>query len=178
MLYEVITLCVNNSVTGCTAFFRRTLLDKALPFPEMFMHDHWLAIVAKDQGGLKYLDKPLVSYRQHGNNSIGALVSCKDNIENARKREEIYFDRMNRFSYLESYAKQRLSEENVRKIRALKAYYESFFQKKIRFSSAFFYLCNFKTLNSSNNPLRCIYGFFRSLYGRKLKCPITAIGSI
>lgn len=36
------------------------------------MHDWWLAIVAARFGRLIYIDRPLSTYRQHGDNSVGA----------------------------------------------------------------------------------------------------------
>jgi glycosyltransferase involved in cell wall biosynthesis len=66
-------LLQQNTVSGCTAIFNRPLLDKALPIPESaYMHDWWLALVAKQFGSLKLIERPLIQYRQHKNNSIGA----------------------------------------------------------------------------------------------------------
>lgn len=64
---------LQNNVTGCTAMLSRKLLQLSLPFPEqIFAHDHYLAIIASFYGKIKLLDKPLVYYRQHSNNLIGA----------------------------------------------------------------------------------------------------------
>jgi len=70
---EFVDYLISTSVTGCTTLFPRKLLDLALPIPDGFyIHDHYLAIVASFYGTLKFLDEPLVYYRQHGNNAIGA----------------------------------------------------------------------------------------------------------
>jgi glycosyltransferase involved in cell wall biosynthesis len=66
------TLLGRNTVTGATAVFRRGLLEIALPFPDEWVHDEWLAILAAATGGLDFLDDQLVDYRQHGSNEIGA----------------------------------------------------------------------------------------------------------
>lgn len=64
---------ISNNVTGCTALFTKRLCELALPIPEGFyIHDHYLAIIASFYGSIKFLDAPLVYYRQHDNNSIGA----------------------------------------------------------------------------------------------------------
>lgn len=64
---------ISNNVTGCTALFPRRLLDLALPIPEKFyIHDHYLALVASYYGTITFVDMPLIYYRQHDNNSIGA----------------------------------------------------------------------------------------------------------
>ena len=71
-------LVISNLVTGCTALINEPLAEKALPIPEKaIMHDWWLALVASAFGRLVYLDIPLVHYRQHDNNTIGAKEFTK-----------------------------------------------------------------------------------------------------
>lgn len=68
-------LIYTNFVTGCASLFTRELLSAALPFPrDCIIHDWWLSVVAASQrgGGILLLPRPLVSYRQHGVNVIGA----------------------------------------------------------------------------------------------------------
>lgn len=66
------TLVRRNLVTGATAMFRRSVFDSARPFPDVWVHDYWLAILACFQGRIVALREPLVDYRQHGGNLIGA----------------------------------------------------------------------------------------------------------
>lgn len=61
-----------NLVTGATVMLRRALLDLAGPTPPDWIHDEWLAIVAAAVDGLDVLDRPVLDYRQHGANEIGA----------------------------------------------------------------------------------------------------------
>lgn len=61
-----------NVVTGATVVFRRSLLDVASPFPDAWVHDEWLAIIAAISGAVDFIDAPLIDYRQHGSNEIGA----------------------------------------------------------------------------------------------------------
>ncbi len=63
-----------NVVTGATAAFRRSLLEFALPFPEEWVHDEWLALIAAATAEIRLLDEPTVDYRQHGANQIGVTV--------------------------------------------------------------------------------------------------------
>jgi glycosyltransferase involved in cell wall biosynthesis len=66
-------LVVSNLVTGCTALFNEALLDAALPVPKnAVMHDWWFAMTATAFGELVFIPSPLVRYRQHGRNTIGA----------------------------------------------------------------------------------------------------------
>lgn len=70
-------LLYRNTVTGMTVTMRRQLVELALPFPRQsgihFYHDLWLALVAEATGGIILIDRPLVDYRQHGSNAVGAV---------------------------------------------------------------------------------------------------------
>lgn len=61
-----------NIVTGATVLFRRELLNFALPFPQSWVHDEWLAVVAAAVGEITVCNQELISYRQHEKNQIGA----------------------------------------------------------------------------------------------------------
>lgn len=66
------TLLRRNLVTGATVMLRRPVLDAAVPFPATWVHDEWLAIIASAVGTLRLHPEPLIDYRQHGANQIGA----------------------------------------------------------------------------------------------------------
>lgn len=79
-----------NVVTGCATLFNRSLLDIAHPIPiSAVIHDHWFALCAIYFGQLEYVDQPLVNYRQHGENAIGAT-----SVENQRSFFKPYLYRM------------------------------------------------------------------------------------
>jgi len=61
-----------NLVTGATVAFRRTLLESALPFAGEWVHDEWLAVIAGSLAGVDALEEPLLRYRLHESNQIGA----------------------------------------------------------------------------------------------------------
>lgn len=66
-------LMVQNFVTGCSAFVSRGLLEAALPVPaSCVMHDWWLALCAAAEGRIAFETEPLVLYRQHAGNALGA----------------------------------------------------------------------------------------------------------
>lgn len=76
-----------NLVTGATVVFRRRLLEAAAPFPAEWVHDEWLAVLAAALGTLRLDPAPLIDYRQHGANEIGARKpTAADRM--ARLREE------------------------------------------------------------------------------------------
>jgi glycosyltransferase involved in cell wall biosynthesis len=64
---------IQNIITGCTALYNRALADLIIQAPaQALMHDWWLMLIAAAFGVIGYVDEPLILYRQHGNNSIGA----------------------------------------------------------------------------------------------------------
>jgi hypothetical protein len=75
---SVAALVVRNAVTGCTVGLRPSVLDAALPFPSIVggpvHHDLWLALCAASVGTIGTVDRPLLSYRQHGGNVVGATT--------------------------------------------------------------------------------------------------------
>lgn len=61
-----------NPYQGSTMLMRRSLLDKALPFPDgVNFHDSWLAILACFAGGIVFSPHAISLYRMHGNNASG-----------------------------------------------------------------------------------------------------------
>lgn len=71
-------LVVRNVVTGCTVALRPDLLDAALPFPAIVggavHHDLWLALCASGIGTIGTVVRPLLAYRQHSTNVVGAVA--------------------------------------------------------------------------------------------------------
>lgn len=66
-------LLIQNFITGCALMINRSLLKMTLPIPkEGLMHDWWFALYAAACGNIAYIDKPLVKYRQHESNEVGA----------------------------------------------------------------------------------------------------------
>ena len=72
-----------NCVTGCAMMVRRQVVQDALPFPEVYIHDHWLTLWAAVKGTLAFIPRPLVQYRLHGHNQIGAQM-----LANAHNRDD------------------------------------------------------------------------------------------
>lgn len=69
------SLLVQNNVTGCTVLMNRALCALAAAHADpdrLFMHDWFIAQTAAAFGHIVFVDRPLVAYRQHGDNAIGA----------------------------------------------------------------------------------------------------------
>ena len=68
------SLMAANTVMGASSLFRAALLKQILPFPERLgaaYHDHWIGLNALAAGTIRYVDRALHDYVQHGGNVIG-----------------------------------------------------------------------------------------------------------
>lgn len=64
-----------NNITGCLSIFDAKLLDMILPIPQSKMvHDAWIGIVAEKMGKVISIPDPLIQYRLHDSNAVGAGV--------------------------------------------------------------------------------------------------------
>lgn len=89
-----------NSVTGCTMLIKADIAKQALPFCiDYYVHDHWLALYASTKGKIVYINKPLIRYRIHGKNQIGASILNNINSKDDYIREKILFEK-EKFEYL------------------------------------------------------------------------------
>ncbi|MEO7018024.1 MAG: glycosyltransferase family 2 protein, partial [Leifsonia sp.] len=87
-----------NLATGATIVFRRELLTVALPFPDGWVHDEWLAAVAAATGRVDVLREATIDYRQHESNQIGVAAptlrgKVKRVLEPRGRRNEILAER-------------------------------------------------------------------------------------
>ena len=82
-----------NIATGATIAMRRALIDIALPIPDGWVHDEWLATIASAIGTVDFVDAPLIDYRQHANNQIGARkLSLRDKIAKSFEEPGAYYE--------------------------------------------------------------------------------------
>jgi len=66
-------LLLKNTIAGCASLANKALVRLALPVPRAaLMHDYWLALVACAAGHVGAVEEPLMLYRQHERNTIGA----------------------------------------------------------------------------------------------------------
>ena len=68
-------LLVQNNVTGCTTLMNaplRRLVAGHARAKDLFMHDWFIALTAASFGKIRFVDRPLTRYRQHGGNTVGA----------------------------------------------------------------------------------------------------------
>lgn len=69
---DCLKMAVGAWIPGHAQLIRRSLIEKCVPFPTTVAHDFWLGFVASCNKGAGYFNHPLVLYRQHGSNLVGA----------------------------------------------------------------------------------------------------------
>lgn len=93
-----------NVVTGATMAFRSSLRAVISPIPQIWVHDAWIAFVLACVTKLDYAPIPLIQYRQHAANQIGAgSVGIVERFQKAwkcpvgkhRKRLEVEIEQYN-----------------------------------------------------------------------------------
>jgi glycosyltransferase involved in cell wall biosynthesis len=93
-------LLAHNFVTGATMAFRAEFLPLVAPIPSLWTHDGWIAILISAVASVICVDRPLIKYRQHSSQQIGArrrsigahIASTQacNNYERYRQMEEQY----------------------------------------------------------------------------------------
>ena len=87
---------------GHAMLLKKELVDKAAPFPALVTHDFWLGFVATCYSRVVYVNEPLVHYRQHTHNAIGAdttknktgSFTMAQKKQKARARMELLFNKV------------------------------------------------------------------------------------
>lgn len=70
-LYKMLAL---NIVQGSTALMNDRVRSVVSRIPRDYLHDAWVASIVKYYGVVSYIHKPLLQYRQHENNVLGAMA--------------------------------------------------------------------------------------------------------
>jgi len=122
-------LLIQNVATGCAMMMNRSLREAASPIPaQARMHDWWVALAAAAFGEIGFVRRPLVLYRQHGKNTLGAkrwdgftlvrLLTTGLFLGMCREKQAILRETQNQAAvFVRSYA-DRLTEEQLVLIRA------------------------------------------------------------
>jgi len=87
---------------GHAMLFKKELINKAVPFPALVTHDFWLGFVATCYSKVVYVNEPLVQYRQHTQNAIGAdttknkttSITLAEKKQKARARMELLYNKV------------------------------------------------------------------------------------
>lgn len=79
----IIKNLIKNSYHGCCIAFKSELKTKILPFPNVYLHDEWIGLIAELNGKTKFINDKLIKYRRHSeNNSSFKHLPLKKQIKN------------------------------------------------------------------------------------------------
>lgn len=93
-------LLAKNFITGCTILMKTKTAQKAVPFPDIFFHDWWLAVFAALSGKIEKADRPLMNYRVYrGNQSkpLAGIHSKAEYLEKYIKQYKQFIDLLSRY---------------------------------------------------------------------------------
>lgn len=62
-------------VPGCTMAFRRQYRDLVVPFPDVGVHDRWIALLIAAVAEVRALPEPLMRYRRHPDQQAGVALT-------------------------------------------------------------------------------------------------------
>ncbi len=156
----------NNDVTGCTTLFNKKLLELALPFPDtVIMHDWWLALCASKESKIKYLNKTLISYRQHQSNQVGAADALK--INSHAVRVVAYQKKL--FFLQTLHQTMDWHKNEIETLDDLIYYYGTYFDRNIRMGAFYIHIKYFKYFHDDKSIGYRVAGLFLSLFGDKIQ---------
>ena len=87
-------LLANNVVTGATMAFRARYRDPILPIPTEvnLYHDGWIALIVAALAEIGFIDEPLIKYRQHRAQQMGApKIATVQNVIKAKRTDRNYY---------------------------------------------------------------------------------------
>lgn len=164
---ELPGLIIQNNVTGCTMMINAALLNgigDAADDERIIMHDYLIALYAGVFGKTEVIEKPLLSYRQHGDNSVGA----KDNnnskylISRLKQGRENYKEAMNTSReqigfFLEKYGEEMLKKGLKDEYSLMKKYAESGSYNHLK---RILFYCRYKVWKKGlvRKIMQCIWG--------------------
>ena len=113
---------VKNYATGCTVVFNGLLMNelKKKHPDSISYHDWWANLVCLSVGGVSLFDMtPHISYRQHGDNSVGGNESLLKKWNHRLKRFKSPYHRDNMAKQLLDIYSNKISDENKELLRSL-----------------------------------------------------------
>lgn len=101
-------LLKHNVVTGATMAFEKKWNEVTLPIPNGWVHDAWIALAIAAVSNVRPVDEPLMSYRRHSGQLIGAKSPSRVGLSRAdyRLRRQSLVTMIERYEH----AYRRLSE--------------------------------------------------------------------
>ncbi len=152
-----------NIFQGAASLFKSNIIEKALPIPsKVKFHDRWLALVAASENGVSYINKPILYYRQHGEN---ITHTEKWNIFLRIKNALFHDDSQtteNNIDVLKAFAVRFGSLSCIDVVRKSIEFYESLNTLR-RFTFSGWFLKNYKRMRCSRNFSLKTMRFFKKI---------------
>jgi glycosyltransferase involved in cell wall biosynthesis len=147
---------------GHTLFMRADFVRSILPMPKSIMYDRWISFCAAANNGIKYIDRPLVKYRQHETNSFG--VGKVQNKKNRKTNKQKFYDKL---LELKAFEKAAIKDDETKK--NLNELLTLFTRKPSAARSLFFFknrnkLLVIKKKNRIRKILYCLKMYFKANY--------------
>ena len=153
--YNGAPFLMGNCIPGHTILMKADFAKKITPLPAEMMFDRWISFCAAANNGIKYVDKPLVQYRQHDNNAVG--VGKSKNKKRRTKKQKFYI----KLGELKAFEKAPISNSLTRQ--ALEQMLK-FFTRKLSLHRSLFFFKNIDTLLVIKNKPR----YRKNLYSFKM----------
>jgi glycosyltransferase involved in cell wall biosynthesis len=156
-----------NCVSGHACLFNRKLIPYCLPFPKEVFHDRWLAFTAANNGGIAYLNKTLVKYRQHENTDTNILKINKENRKPSTSGYQKMMKILNELSHFSNYPYLRQKDSIEKLYEAYLTWVNSYFC----WSLAAYMISNYKLLFfiPKKGLLSNLNFIFKHFFGGKFK---------
>ncbi|GAB2831123.1 glycosyltransferase family 2 protein [Ferruginibacter profundus] len=154
--YDGAPFLMGNCVPGHTIIMRAAFAKKILPLPAELMFDRWISFCAAANNGIKYVDMPLVQYRQHDTNAVGV---GKSKNKKQRKTKTQQFDI--KLRELKAFEKAPITNNATRQILGEML---GLFTRKLSLHRSLFFFKNIDTLLVIKNKPR----FRKNLYSFKM----------
>lgn len=108
-----------NVAPGCSTVFNKKLKDvyESMHISPNIMHDKLCNVIAVKHGKLLYVDAPLVNYRQHSKNVIGAVAIDNSYFKSKRKNiKETFLKQLELYRIIKFFTKISLPRYYVMKL--------------------------------------------------------------
>lgn len=161
-----------NIIQSAACMFSRNLISDILPFPQFITyHDWWIALIACEKSGCKYIDKITTQYRRHESNTTtipktGFFKSISFFWKNSVKLKESYRKHLEMLNHLE---KTTSSKEQLHKLQEAEKFYNALLFKEHRLWAILHYIKNYNIIQLSyrRNIFRFMYRIFCLIMGVK-----------
>jgi glycosyltransferase involved in cell wall biosynthesis len=110
---DCLCYAIGNSAPGHAMLIKRSVIDRSLPLPPIFPHDYWIGFIATCQSPIRYLNVPLVKYRQHETNVFGVANTGSSKRRHSKEKTDKKTLALNRMQLLYQSCPGDIPQKNV-----------------------------------------------------------------